>query len=144
MSRARELLADRVPDLFEDAPCGHVSTRPDGTIVRVNRTFEEWTGLSRDQLVESRRFQSLLAGGGRIYYETHYAPLLHMQGFVRTIAVEIRCADGSRMPALVNSVLHRDDSGQPHEIWTSVFDATDRRGYEDELLQSSRREQEIA
>jgi phosphoserine phosphatase RsbU/P len=144
VSRARELLAERVPDLFEDAPCGHVSTRPDGTIVRVNRTFEEWTGLSRDQLVESRRFQSLLASGGRIYYETHYVPLLHMQGFVRAIAVEIRRADGSRMPALVNSVLHRDGAGHPHEIWTSIFDATDRRGYEDELLQASRREHEIA
>ena len=144
MRLTREPLAESAPDLFEDAPCGHVSTRPDGTIVRVNRTFEEWTGLSRDQLVESRRFQSLLSAGGRIYYETHYSPLLHMQGSVRTIAVEIVRADGSRMPALVNSVLHRDDAGQPREIWTSVFDATDRRGYEDELLQARRREHEIA
>jgi PAS domain S-box-containing protein len=140
----REPLAERVPDLFEDAPCGHVATRPDGTIVRVNRTFEEWTGLARDRLVESRRFQNLLSPGGRIYYETHYSPLLHMQGSVRAIAVEIVRADGSRMPALVNSVLHRDDAGEPREIWTSVFDATDRRGYEDELLQARRREHEIA
>ena len=140
----RDLVESSAEDVFEDAPCGHVSTRPDGTIVRVNRTFEEWTGLARDQLIESERFQDLLSAGGRIYYETHYAPLLHMQGSVRAIAVELVRADGSRMPALVNSVLRTDEAGHPREIWTSVFDATDRRGYEDELLQSSRREHEIA
>ena len=140
----RDLLEATAEDVFEDAPCGHVSTRPDGTIVRVNRTFEAWTGLARDQLVGSERFQDLLSAGGRIYYDTHYAPLLHMQGSVRAIAVEIVRADGSRMPALVNSVLRTDNAGHPREIWTSVFDATDRRGYEDELLQSSRREHEIA
>ncbi len=133
----------REPDLFEDAPCGHVSTRLDGTIVRVNRTFEEWTGLARDELVEARRFQDLLSPGGRIYYETHYAPLLHMQGSVRAVAVEIVRADGSRMPALINSTLRRGEGGDPGAVWTSVFDATDRRGYEDELLRARKREQEI-
>jgi PAS domain S-box-containing protein len=144
MSRERELLDHDVEELFEDAPCGHVSTRIDGTIVRVNRTFEEWTGLRRGDLVEARRYQDLLASGARIYYETHHAPLLLMQGSVRAIAVEIVRADGSRLPALVNSVLRTDGEGRPQEIWTSVFDATDRRGYEEELLRTSRREQEIA
>jgi PAS domain S-box-containing protein len=130
-------------DFFEDAPCGHLATRLDGTIVRVNRTFEELTGLTRDELVDARRFQDLLSPGGRIYYETHLAPLLHMQGSVGAIAVEIVRADGSRMPALVNSVLRRDDDGEPRSVWTSVFDAADRREYEDELLRASRREHEI-
>ena len=144
MTGENDLFEDGAEALFEDAPCGHVSSRPDGTIVRVNRTFESLTGLARDELVEVRRFQELLSPGGRIYYETHYAPLLQMQDSVRAIAVEIVRADGSRLPALVNSVLRRDDDGQPREVWTSVFDATDRRGYEDELLRASRREHEIA
>ncbi len=130
-------------DFFEDAPCGYLSTRLDGTIVRINRSFEELTGLSRDDLVEGRRFQDLLPPGGRIYYETHLAPLLHMQGSVRAIAVEIVRADGSRMPALVNAVLRRDEDGKPCSVWTSVFDAGDRREYEDELLRATRREHEI-
>jgi sigma-B regulation protein RsbU (phosphoserine phosphatase) len=143
VTHGRDLLEDAAEDLFEDAPCGHVSTRLDGTIVRVNRTFEAWTGLARAELVDARRFQDLLSPGGRIYYETHYAPLMHMQDSVRAIAVEIVRADGSRMPALINSALRRDDSGRPREVWTSVFDATDRRGYEDELLRARKREHEI-
>ena len=144
MTGGRDLLESTAEDFFEDAPCGHVTTRLDGTILRVNRTFEALTGLARGELAEARRFQELLSPGGRIYYETHYAPLLQMQDSVRAIAVEIVRGDGSRLPALVSSVLRRDDHGRPQEIWTSVFDATDRRGYEDELLRASRREHEIA
>jgi sigma-B regulation protein RsbU (phosphoserine phosphatase) len=139
-----ELPEDSAEDLFENAPCGYLSTLPDGTIVRVNRTFEAWTGLRREELVGARRFQDLLSPGGRIYYETHYAPLLRMQGSVREIAVEIMRADGTRLAALVNSVLRSDGQGRPQRVRTTVFDATDRRSYEDELLRARRQEQETA
>jgi phosphoserine phosphatase RsbU/P len=141
---ADELPEDSAEDLFENAPCGYLSTLPDGTIMRVNRTFEEWTGLRREDLVGARRFQDLLSPGGQIYHETHYAPLLRMQGSVRAIAVEIVRADGTRLPALVNSVLHSDEQGRPQRVRTTVFDATDRRRYEDELLRARRQEQETA
>ena len=67
-----------------------------------------------------------------------------MQGSVREIAVEIVRPDGSKLPALVNSVLRHDDAGRPRVIRTTVFDATDRRRYEQELLKARRREQEVA
>jgi serine phosphatase RsbU (regulator of sigma subunit) len=91
-----------------------------------------------------RRFQDLLSVGGRIYHETHYSPLLQMQGSVREIAVEIVRADGSRLPALISSVLHSDAPDHAPVIRTIVFEATDRRRYEEELLSARRREQEIA
>jgi sigma-B regulation protein RsbU (phosphoserine phosphatase) len=139
-----QLPEDSAEDLFEDAPCGYLSTLPDGTIVRVNRTFERWTGLRREELVGTRRFQELLSPGGRIYHETHYAPLLRMQGSVREIAVEIVRADGTRLPALINSVLRSDEQGRPQRVRTTVFDATERRSYEDELLRARRQEQDTA
>jgi phosphoserine phosphatase RsbU/P len=139
-----ELPEDTAEDLFENAPCGYLSTLLDGTIIRVNRTFEAWTGLRREELVGARRFQDLLSPGGRIYHETHYAPLLRMQGSVREIAVEIVRADGTRLQALVNSVLRSDEQGRPQRVRTTVFDATDRRSYEDELLRARRQEQETA
>ncbi|MBA3748043.1 MAG: SpoIIE family protein phosphatase [Solirubrobacterales bacterium] len=138
------LLEDTAEDLFEDAPCGYLSTRMDGTLIKVNRTFETWTGLERAQLLGCRRFQELLAPGARIYHETHYVPLLRMQGEVRGVAVEIVCADGARLPALINSVVRHDDGGHPQVIRTTVFDASDRRRYEQELLRAGRREHEIA
>jgi sigma-B regulation protein RsbU (phosphoserine phosphatase) len=138
------LLDDSAEDLFEDAPCGYLSTRLDGTIVKVNRTFESWTGLERGELLGRMRFQELLSPGSRIYHETHYAPLLRMQGEVRGIAVEVMRAGGGRLPALINSVLRHDDEGRPQVIRTTVFDASDRRRYEQELLHARRREHETA
>ncbi|WP_250035911.1 SpoIIE family protein phosphatase [Paractinoplanes maris] len=121
-------------DLYEHAPCGYLTTLPDGTIVRVNQTFLSWTGYTRGELVGHRRFRDLLTSGGRIYHETHYAPLLRMQDEVHELAFDLVCSDGRQLPTLVNSVLARAESGQPRAIRTTVFNATERRQYERELL----------
>ena len=128
------LLDDDVVDLYENAPCGYLSMLPDGTISKVNETFLRMTGFDRSDLVGVRRFEQLLTPGGRIYHETHFAPLLRMQGGVREIAVDVVAADGRRVPVLVNAVLKVDADGDPIAIRTAVFDATERRGYERELL----------
>ena len=73
------LVEETMEDLYDHAPCGYLSTTPDGTIVRVNQTLLDWTGYAREELVGAR-FQTLLTIGSRIYYETHYGPLLRMQG----------------------------------------------------------------
>ncbi|TDO38150.1 serine/threonine-protein kinase RsbW [Paractinoplanes brasiliensis] len=121
-------------DLYEHAPCGYLTTLPDGTIVRVNQTFLSWTGYTRGDLVGHRRFRDLLTPGGQIYHETHYAPLLRMQDEVHELAFDVVCSDGRQLPTLVNSVLARDEAGQPRTIRTTVFNATERRQYEKELL----------
>lgn len=140
----QSLLEETAEDLFEDAPCGYLTSTPEGLIARVNRTFEAWTGYDRERLVGNVRFQELLSRGGQIYFETHYAPLLQMQGAVREIAVEIVRSDGSTLPALVNSVVHRTADGSTRAIRTTIFDATDRRRYEEELVAAREREREIA
>jgi PAS domain S-box-containing protein len=138
-----ELIRDSPEELFENAPCGYLTTTLDGTIVQVNRTLQTLTGYPRGALV-GRRFPELLTVGGRIYYETHYAPLLQMQGWVREIAVDLVVADGTKLPTLVNSVLQRDEDGEPRSIRTVVFEATDRRSYEQELLRARDREHAVA
>ncbi len=144
MSGDAWLLEVTAEELFEDAPCGYLTTDLSGAIIRVNRTFERWTGLRREDLIGRVRFAELLSPGGRIYHETHYAPMLRLNGSVREIALELRRADGSLLPALVNSVLRHDVQGKPRAIRTTIFDATERRRYEQELLAARRREHGIA
>jgi phosphoserine phosphatase RsbU/P len=129
-------------DLYENAPCGYLSTSMDGAIVQVNQTFATWIGHSRERLLAGMRFQDLLTAGGRIYHETHYAPLLSMQGTAREIAVELVRSDGRRLPVLLSSVVKTDPEGGALAIRTTVFDASDRREYERELLRARREEQE--
>ncbi|RSM51084.1 phosphatase [Actinoplanes sp. ATCC 53533] len=121
-------------DLYENAPCGYLTTLPDGTIVKVNETFLAWTGYARGELVGRRRFRDLLGTGDQIYHETHYAPLLNMQNDVHEMAFELLRADGERLPVLVNSTLGRDPEGLPRVIRIMILNATERRGYEKELL----------
>ena len=138
------LVEESAEDLYENAPCGYVSALPGGLIIRVNQTFLTWTGHGREDLVGRRRFQDLLTAGGRIFHETHYAPLLQMQGTVREIAVDMVCADGARLPALINSVLRRDQDGKPLLVRTTVFNATDRKKYERELLRERQKAEQTA
>lgn len=134
----RDLAPESAEDLYHRAPCGYLTTRPDGTVTRVNHTFLAWTGLEEPEVV-GRRLVDLLGGGSRIFHETHYAPLLLLQGEVREIAFDVVCADGRRLPVLVNSLVVAGDDGEPLGIRTTVFDATLRHDYEQELLRARKR-----
>ncbi|RFC75110.1 SpoIIE family protein phosphatase [Streptomyces sp. AcE210] len=139
------LLEDSAEDLYEHAPCGYLSTLLDGQIAKVNTTLLDWLGYERGDLVSRRTFSDLLTVGGRLYHETHFAPLLRMQGEISGVALEMKTADGSRLPVLVTSRVKTGSNGQPLLIRTTVFDARDRRAYEEELLrarQESERERE--
>lgn len=136
VARFSELLEDSVEDLYEHAPCGYLSTLLDGRIAKVNTTLLDWLGYERGDLVGRMTFSDLLTVGGRLYHETHFAPLLRMQGEISGIALELKAADGSRLPVMVTSTVKAGTDGQPLLIRTTVFDARDRRAYEVELLRA--------
>ncbi|MFJ8751095.1 PP2C family protein-serine/threonine phosphatase [Streptomyces sp. NPDC102441] len=130
------LLEDSAEELYEQAPCGYLSTLMDGTIAKINTTLLDWLGLSRSQVVGRMRFTDLLTVGGRLYHETHFAPLLQMSGAVSGIALDIKAAAGQRVPVLIASKVKVSEDGEPMLVRTTVFDARERRGYEAELLRS--------
>jgi len=121
-------------ETYDDAPCGSLSTSLDGTVTQVNATLLRWLGLPRDEVVGRRRFGDLLNVGGRIYYETHLAPLLRMQGEIAGVALELRTAGGTRLPVLVTAAVMAGRNGSPDQVRIIVFDASERRSYEQELL----------
>ncbi len=136
------LLEDSAEELYESAPCGYLSTLVDGTIAKINATLLGWLGLEQEAVVGRMRFTDLLTVGGKLYHETHFAPLLRMKGEIGGIALEIKQADGGRMPVLVSAVIKRSGTGEPLLIRTTVFDARDRRAYEEELLRGRKEAEE--
>ncbi|WP_229899889.1 PAS domain-containing protein, partial [Streptomyces capoamus] len=107
------LLEDSAEELYESAPCGYLSTLMDGTIAKINTTLLQWLGLDREAVVGRMRFTDLLTVGGKLYHETHFAPLLRMQGEISGIALEIKQATGDRIPVLVSSVVKHGSTGEP-------------------------------
>lgn len=123
---------------FDGAPCGLLMTAPNGVILAANQIFLNWTGHTRADLVGRRRFDELLTAPSRIYHETHYAPLLHLQGFVNEIAFDLQRADRRALPVFVNAVESRCSDGKLELTRLAVFAASNRRAYERELLLARR------
>ncbi|TFB59643.1 diguanylate cyclase [Cryobacterium sp. Sr3] len=125
-------------ELYEYAPCGHLSTTVDGIIIRVNKTLLKWTGYQREELI-GQSFVSFLRPGSQLMFETRYLPVLHLRGEVKEVAVSFRRANGTALPMMVNSTVTTDGSGEPVTIRMAVFDASERQEYERELLSSQRK-----
>jgi len=132
------VLEEDSDDLYDNAPCGYLSTLLDGTIAKVNATLLNWLGYTRADLIGRRRLLDLLTAGAQIFYETHCLPLLRMQDEVSGVTLDLSAADGSRLPVLITSVIKRDSAGQPTLIRTTLVDARDRRSYEQELQRARR------
>jgi sigma-B regulation protein RsbU (phosphoserine phosphatase) len=126
---------DEYMDLFENAPCGYLTIGSDGRITKVNATLTAWTGFDADKFV-GRRLHQFLNMAGRIYYETHIAPLLRMQGFFNEFALDFETAAGERLPVIANAAERRDVDGGLLFTAVMVIKATDRRRYERQLVDS--------
>ena len=128
-------------DRFEAAPCGLIQTTEAGVIQLVNNWFCQWVGYPREDLVEKRRLQDLLTMGGRIFHHTHWAPLLRMQGSVTEVKLEVQHRDGHVLPMIFNAIRVEREGGAVHEI--AAYVARDRDRYEQELVRSRRRLEEL-
>jgi len=85
--------------------------------------------------------QDLLTMGGRIFHQTHWAPLLQMQGSVAEVKVDVVHRDGGTVPMMMNAQRRSHAGGEFNEL--SLFVATDRSKYEAELLLARRRAEEL-
>ena len=124
---------------FQTAPCGYLFTDPDGHLLRVNQTLLDWLGYEEADMVDGERTLSdLISRGGRIYYETHFAPLLNLQGRIEEINFTFLHHNGSRLPVLVSADQRTDAAGQP--LFNSVVAVkfSQRKQYETELLRAKK------
>lgn len=119
-------------DFFAHSLSGHVIADAEGKILRINQRLADWLGCEVSAAA-GQRFSDLLTVGGKIYYETHLWPLLRMQGFFEEVALELGCANNQKLQVLVNAYERRDEKNIPQFIRLTIFKATDRRVYEQNL-----------
>ncbi|HWG93220.1 MAG TPA: SpoIIE family protein phosphatase [Mycobacteriales bacterium] len=110
---------------WDASPSGLLVLDPDGTVRQANGAVRRWTG--RDDVV-GVRLPDLLSVGGRIYWETHLGPLLHVERRLDEVLVELRGPDG-RLPVLLTAVV--GDDGAVHAALSS---ARERARFERELV----------
>lgn len=123
--------------LFDAAPCGLLQTRVDGLILLANRQFCSWLGRPREQLMNQWRLQDLMTVGARIFHQTHWAPLIAMQGSLSEVKLDFNHADGSTLPMVLNA--RRRVDGETTVVDVAAYVARDRDKYERELVLARRR-----
>ena len=123
--------------ILDQAACGLLQTDGNGRFLRANRTFCDWVGYTADALVGRRKLQDLLTMGGKIFHQTHWSPLLQMQGSVSEVKLEVVHRDGHTIPMVMNAIRRVAGAGAVHDV--AVYVARDRDTYERELVQSRKR-----
>ncbi len=132
-------VTESAEELYENAPCGYVSFLTDGTIFNINKTLLSWLGYSREEVVHIKKFNSLFKIGGKIFFETHFFPLIRIQGFIKEINFDIVRKDTSTFPGLLNVNEITSGENVPKTYRATIFDITDRKLYETELLEARKK-----
>ncbi|MFC3355978.1 sensor histidine kinase [Sphingobacterium zeae] len=119
-------------DFFESPLNGFVITDAEGKILKMNKRMSDWLNCE-PQFFYGARFSNILSIGGRIYFETHLWPLLNMQGYFEEIALELNDTGKGRLPIYMNCYDRKDRGGRSLFKIFTLFKASDRRLYEENL-----------
>ena len=121
--------------LLDTAPCGYLAFTDEGVIRDVNTTLAALLGSSPEEL-RGRKFESLLAVGARIFYHTHFFPVLKLHGEAEEVYLTLRSGSGQDIPVLTNGVRRERDGEMLSEcVFVRMLQ---RSQYEDELLRAKR------
>ncbi|HEX4885311.1 MAG TPA: ATP-binding protein [Casimicrobiaceae bacterium] len=127
-------------DLLDAVSCAFVAFADDGRVLAVNRTLCALVG-KREEAVVGRHVESLLTVGSRIFYQTHFFPLLKLHGHVQEIYLALQ-GDGHDVPALVNAVRRQD--GDEATTDCVLMPMKQRNEYEERILEARRAAEEAA
>lgn len=92
-----------MPDaLYDNGPLGFFTFTDNGTIVSIKETAASNLKYSQFKL-KGKDLESIFTLPTRIFYQTHFFPLVKMQGHVEEIFVNLLCSDGEQLPVLLNA-----------------------------------------
>ncbi len=126
-------------ELLDNAPCGFLTFTDDRVIVLANTTLREWLGYPPNEL-QGHPLETILPAASRIFYQTHFFPLLKLHGKVEEIYLSLRSLHGEELPVLVNAVRR-----QRQGVWVNdciVVMIQQRNEYENEILRARRTAEE--
>ena len=131
-------------ELYNSLPSGYFCSLPNGTIIDSNNKFIEHTGYTREELIDKKKFVDFLSLGEQIYFENVYSLALKLNGTIEEINFNFIKKDGTKLPVLVNSVEVKDKEGVHLFTQSVVFNISQRKKYEQELLIAKRKANDLS
>jgi signal transduction histidine kinase len=132
-------MTTRKNDLLDVAPCGFASVDDVGMIVYANQTLVDLLEYPTAELV-GQSVDAILSVPARIFYQTHFFPLIKMHGKADEIYFTLRSKSGKSIPVFANALRgDLDGTAVNHCVFLPLYQ---RERYEDELLNAKRAAEE--
>ena len=116
---------------MDNLPCGCMVFENDGKITYVNPEICEILGYVSETLL-GLNLETVLTISSRIFYQTHFFPILKLQGQANEIFLNLKSSSGNTVPVMVN-VKSMQENGLTSYIGTFAT-VRERQKYEQELI----------
>ncbi|HVG14225.1 MAG TPA: ATP-binding protein [Chitinophagaceae bacterium] len=120
-----------MPDSINDIPCIYFSSSADGFILQASDSLCQCLGYTRDELV-GRKLESIFTLSTRIFQQTHFYPLLQLNGQAEELYITLRSKDGADIPMLTNAT--QTERNGNIIIQFAGITLTKRKKFEDEII----------
>ena len=121
--------------LLDQVPCGILAFSDDGKILQVNETLSNWLGYDRSE-IEGESMSVILSVASRIFYNTHFFPLVKLHGKAEEIFLNLVTREKGDIPVLANTV--RRTWGEVVVNISVFMPVYQRKKYEEEILHARR------
>ena len=118
---------------MDTLPLGILSVADTGVVTYASETMAAMLGRRPEEFV-GKHVDQILTVGSKIFYQTHFFPLVRMHGRAEEIFMLLRGADGSDVGALINAVRHQRDGTWVMDC--AVMQVRERRKFEEALLRA--------
>lgn len=118
-------------DLLDKAPCCYFSFNDAGELLCINQTLCATLGYTREELM-NQKVEIIFPVSTKIFYQTHFFPLLKMHGHAEEIFIFLLAKNGTQLPVLMNAVKRADDKTLHYDCACIVV--PNRKKFEDELV----------
>ncbi|MGQ0712862.1 MAG: sensor histidine kinase [Gemmatimonadaceae bacterium] len=122
-------------DLLDRAPAGFLTFNDDGMVIAANATLGQWLDRDARDLV-GQSIEAILTIPARIFYQTHFFPLIKLHGRAEEIYFTLRSQSGASVHVLANAARHESDGAARVEC--VMLRIHERQKYEQELLQAKK------
>ncbi len=124
---------------LDTAPCGFLSFADDGKILMINATLLDLLGYELGE-IQGRAIDIILPLASRIFYQTHFFPLLKLHGKVDEVYLSLRAKNGTEVPVLANAARRERDGMVINDC--ILMQVRQRSQYEDEILRAKKMAEE--
>lgn len=118
-------------EILNDAPCGYFSFFDNGALHVVNKTLCDLLGYEKEDL-EEKNVETIFTISTRIFFQTHFFPLVKMKGHAEEIFISLLTKDKEHLPILLNA--KRSETGGKPSTACAFIVVANRKKFEDELV----------